>query len=192
MIPICVIAGVVIVGDIDWLDDITPAGSVALARPKSSTLTVPSVRNLDVRGLQVPVDDPQLVSGFQGLGYLLRDRQCLVDWNPASSNSVGERLPLHQLHHERTAAVRPFQAVDLRDVRMVQRCQRLGFTLETCQPLGVEGHSFRQHFNRDLPSEVRIRRPIHLSHAPHADKGGDFIRAEVSTNGQRHGKWLRL
>ena len=106
------------------------------------------------------MDDPQLVRGFQGLGYLLRDRQCLVDWNRALSNSVGERLPLHQLHHQRTDAVRLFQAVDLRDVRMVQRRQCLGFTLEAGQPLGIVRNGVGEDFDRDLPTQVGIRGAI--------------------------------
>jgi hypothetical protein len=51
MTPACVIAGVVIVGDIDT-PDVTAAGSNALARPKSNTLTVPSGRTLMLAGLR--------------------------------------------------------------------------------------------------------------------------------------------
>ena len=43
IIPACVIAGVVIVGDIDRLADEPAAGTIAFARPKSSTFTVPSL-----------------------------------------------------------------------------------------------------------------------------------------------------
>ena len=35
-------------------------------------------------------------------------------------DTVGERRPLDQFHHERTDTVGLLQAVDLRDVRMVQ------------------------------------------------------------------------
>jgi hypothetical protein len=45
-------AGVVIVGDVDRLDDIAPGGSIAFARPKSSTFTVPSSRTLIFAGLR--------------------------------------------------------------------------------------------------------------------------------------------
>ena len=83
------------------------------------------------------MDDPLLVRGLERLGDLLRDRQRLVDRNRALCNSVGERRPLDQLHHERTDAVGLLQAVDLRDVRMIQRRQRLGFALEARQPLGI-------------------------------------------------------
>jgi hypothetical protein len=52
IIPAWVIAGVVIVGDSDALGDELPAGSMAFARPKSSTLTVPSLRTLMFAGFR--------------------------------------------------------------------------------------------------------------------------------------------
>ena len=53
--------------------------SSALARPKSSTLTVPSGAQLDVGGLQIAVDDAVLVRGFERVGDLPRDRQRFVE-----------------------------------------------------------------------------------------------------------------
>ena len=52
IIPACVIAGVVIVGDIDALGNAPDAGSIALAKPKSSTFTVPSSRTLMFAGFR--------------------------------------------------------------------------------------------------------------------------------------------
>ena len=44
IIPACVIAGDVIVGEFDASVDSLPAGSSAFAKPKSRTFTVPSGR----------------------------------------------------------------------------------------------------------------------------------------------------
>ena len=52
IIPIAVIARDVIVGDIDRLVGAAPTGSSAFARPKSSTLTVPSARTLMLAGFK--------------------------------------------------------------------------------------------------------------------------------------------
>ena len=84
IIPACVIAGVVIVGDIETLDVTAPAGSSAFASPKSSTFTVPSGAHLDVGGFQIAMDDPLLVRGFEGFGDLLRDRQRFVERDGAA------------------------------------------------------------------------------------------------------------
>ena len=69
-------------------------GSIAFASPKSSTFTVPSGRDLDVRGLQVAVDDALLVRGFERLGDLPRDRQRLVERDRAAARSAArDRRP---------------------------------------------------------------------------------------------------
>ena len=51
--------------------------SSAFARPKSSTFTVTVGAQLDVRGLQIAVNDALLVRGFERFGDLPRDRQRL-------------------------------------------------------------------------------------------------------------------
>ena len=52
IIPACVIAGVVIVGDIEMVDAIAPTASRAFASPKSSTFAVPSSRTLMFAGFR--------------------------------------------------------------------------------------------------------------------------------------------
>ena len=100
MIPACVIAGVVIVGDIETPDAAAPAGSIAFARPKSNTFTVPSASHLDVGGLEIAVDDPLVMCRFQRVGDLSRDGQRFIDWNRALRDAIRERQPLDKLHDE--------------------------------------------------------------------------------------------
>ena len=108
------------------------------------------------------------------------------------SNSVGERRPLHQLHHQRTDAIGLFQAVDDGNVRVIQRRQRLGFALEAGQPIGIVRKGVGEDFDRDLATKVSVGGALDLAHAAHSDLGGDFIRAEAGAGSQSHGKWLRL
>ena len=56
-----------------------PEASIAFASPKSSTLTVPSRADLDVRGFEIAMNDALLVRGFERLGDLLRDGQRLIE-----------------------------------------------------------------------------------------------------------------
>jgi len=69
-------------------------------RSSRGSLREPEVEHLhgavrahsDVCGLQIAVNDPLLVGGFERLGDLLRDRQCLFDRDRAlaiRSESVG-------------------------------------------------------------------------------------------------------
>ncbi len=67
--------------------------------------------HLDVRGLQVAVDDPLLVRGLERLRDLPGDGQCFVERHlglprrSARSAKAGDALrqifALHELHHER-------------------------------------------------------------------------------------------
>ena len=92
---------------------------------------------LDVRGLQVPVDDALLVRRFQGFGDLPRDRQRFIQWNRSSGDALGKRGPIDQLDDERGCAIALLQTVNLRDVRMIEPGEDFGFTLEARQPVDV-------------------------------------------------------
>ena len=92
---------------------------------------------LDVRRFQIAMDDAGLVRGFERLGHLLRDRQRLVDRDGAARDALREILALDQLHHERADAGRLFDAVQLRDVRMIERGERLRLALEPHEAIGV-------------------------------------------------------
>jgi hypothetical protein len=80
---------------------------------------------LDVRGLQVTMDDALLVRGLERVGDLVGDRQRLVERHRTVVDAVGERRPLDQLHHEIVGA----DVVDVADVRMIQRRDGVDFTL---------------------------------------------------------------
>ena len=77
------------------------------------------------------MDDSVLVRGLQRLGDLRRDRQRLVERHRARRNSIRERRPFHELQHERGDAVGVFEAVNGRDVRMVERCEEFALRAET-------------------------------------------------------------
>ena len=113
-------AGDVIVGEA-----VTSAGPAWLrcasfARPKSSTFTVPSGVHLDVRGLQIAMNDPLLMRGFERLGDLLRDRQRLVNRDRPARNALRQVLALDEFHHQRTDTVGFFETVNVGDVGMIQ------------------------------------------------------------------------
>ena len=83
-------AGDVIVGDSDSREEpVADAdGSASLANPKSNTLDCAVVADLDVRGLQVAVNDPLVVRGFQRFGNLFRNGKRLIDRNRTSPDTL--------------------------------------------------------------------------------------------------------
>ena len=118
MTPARVMAGLVMVGDCEiWPAAVLDgSGASALARPKSSTFTVPSGLSFDVGGLQIAVDDTSIVRRFQRLGDLSGDWQGLVERDWSLRDAVGQRRPFDQLQDERPLVASGFSGTFLQTV----------------------------------------------------------------------------
>ena len=66
-----------------------------------------------------------------------------------------------------------------RDVRMIQRRERLRFALEPREPLGIGGERLGQDLDRDVATELRVARAIDLAHAAGPEGGEDLVRADT-------------
>ena len=130
--------------------------SSAFASPKSSTFTVPSGRTLMLAGFEIAMDDALLVRRFEGLGDLLRDRQRLVDRDRAARDTLRQSSPSTSSMTSAVHARALLQAVDVRDVRVVQRREHFRFALKPREPVGVSGERRGQHLDRDLPFELGV------------------------------------
>ena len=173
-----------IVGDIDTLADDRAGRFHRLREAEVEHLHRAVGPHLDVRGLEIAVDDPLLVRRFERLGDLLRDRQRFVDRNRAARDALRQIVALDQFHHEGVHAAGFLEPVDRGDVRMIQRRERLRLAFEARQAFGVCGERVGQDLDRDLAAQRRVRRPVDLPHAAFADLGGDFVDAEARAGGQ--------
>ena len=70
-------AAVVIAGEFIAFAPIVEAGCIDFARPKSSYFNRAVTSHLDVRGLQIPMDDPMPVRHFERVRELLRAQERL-------------------------------------------------------------------------------------------------------------------
>ena len=132
------------------------------------------------------MNDANLVRGLEGFGDLPRDRQ-RVTWRHRSARDEHRQVvALDELYHERAHPAGFVDAEDLRDVRVIERRERLGFAYEARQPVGVLRKRLGQHLDRDIPIERRVARAIHLAHAACADGSEDFVRAEAGTGSEGH------
>ena len=180
-------AGVVIVGDAVHVDVLPAADRInELGEPKIEHLDRTVLADFDVRRLQIAVNDPLLVGGFQCLCDLFGNRECLVQRNRALGDPIRERRALDQLHHERVGAAGVFNAVDVRDVGMVQSGEDLGFSVEPGETLRLIGDKLRENLDRDVPPELRIPGAIDLPHPAAAEQRRDFVRAEAGAGLQGH------
>ena len=140
--------------------------------------------HLDVGGLEVAVNDAEVVRGFQRLRDLPRDRQCFVERYWSARNPLRQILSFDELHHQRRHAIGLFESVNVRDVRMIERCQHLCFAAETRQAIRIVGHRRQQHLDRDIAIQLRIARAIHLTHPTRAERGENFVRAKARAGDQ--------
>jgi len=68
-----------------------------------------------------------------------------------------------------------------RDARMVQRSKNARFALEAREKLCVMCQLFRQHFDRDLPTELRILGEVNFSQCTSTDLVENFPRLRPIT-----------
>ena len=127
--------------------------------------------DLDVGGLQVPVDDVLLVRRFDAIDELLNDRQSILE-----VHGTAQILALDILHDQ---IIRP-DVVEMADVGVVERGNGTGFTGKPLGELGVG------NFDRDIPIQTGIVGAIHLAHATLADEREDLVGAEFVACRERH------
>ncbi len=109
-----------------------------------------------------------------------------------SVDDLRQRRALDQLHHQRvnhrsaTCRRRVFEAVDLRDVGVVERREHVRLAPEPREPIGRVGNERRQHLQRDIAAELGVAGAVDLAHAPGPQVAEDFVWTQPSTNRQCH------
>ena len=121
----------------------------AFARPKSSTLTMPSRVIAMLAGLRSRWTMPFSCAASsasaicRAMASASRDRQ-----RGRSVEPLGKRLALDELEDQRVNAVAVLEPVDGADVRMIQRREQPCFALESRAPIGIRRESVRQNLDR--------------------------------------------
>ncbi|HYM23527.1 MAG TPA: hypothetical protein VEU08_09970 [Vicinamibacterales bacterium] len=132
------------------------------------------------------MNDPLFVCGFEGFSDLLRDSQGFVDRQRASRDAIRQRRSLDQLHDEcwRTGGI--LEAMDVRDVGMIQRREEPGLPLEPREAFAITCDGTGQDFDRDVTIELRVAGAVDLTHAARTERRQDFINAEACASCERH------
>ena len=101
---------------------------------------------------------------------------------PPSAETMSESVwPVDQLHHQRAHALGVLEAVDLRDVRMIERREDLRFALEAGETIGIVGEDVRKDLDRDVALQLRVARAIDLAHAARAERSDDLVTPRRAT-----------
>ena len=157
-------------------------GESSFARPKSRILTRPSFVTKTFSGFRSRWTMPFSCAAARPCGDLRwRSPRLRRGGKRPPASSRAQRLAFEQLLHDVRRAVVLTDVVDRRDVRVVEDAGGFRLLLEAAQPVRVLREGRRQHLDRDLASEPRILRPIHLAHAPGADLAAGSRRGRASS-----------
>lgn len=138
--------------------------------------------HFDVGRFQVPMDDAKFVRGFESISDLPGNGTRVSNRKRATLDDVGERLPFDELHHQRAV----FDGVDVRDMRMVQRRERVGLALESREPFAVIRERIRKNFECNVAIKSSVARTVHLPHAADAERAGDLELTYARPGGETH------
>ena len=123
--------------------------------------------------------DAALVCRLHRRRDLLADLERFVDGQCPPPQPLRERFSFHQLEHQVARVADDLESVDPGDVGVRQRSEQARLAFETRQPLGVARELQRQRLDRDVTTESRVLRAIHLAHAAGAERGDDLVRPET-------------
>ena len=163
-----------------------------LGEAEVEELDLPLRGHLDVRRLQVAVEDPLGVRGVERVCDVPRDDESAGDGDRAFCEELLDRLARNELHDEKADAVRPLEAVDAGDIRVVEGGEELGLALEAGRALDVVHEFLGKDLDGDLAAEARVARPPDLAHAAGSEKVDDLVRTEAGPGNDRHGGYRPL
>ena len=132
------------------------------------------------------MDDAGFVRGVERIGNLARVAKRLVDANGPTRDPIGERLAVDELENQRRRAGVIVDAVNRRDIGMIERREHARLTLEAHQAVGVGGDRRRDDLDRDVAAQPRVARAIDLAHPAGTDQRDDVMAADPRSRRERH------
>src|SRR5207245_2573972 len=118
----------------------------------------------DVRGFDIPMDDPFRVRGVQRAGNLNPEVQYLLHLQRLTFDAVLQRSPFEELHDDEILAILLPDLVNGADVGMVQRGGRACLAVEAFQRCGGLGQFFGEEFQGHVAAQGAVLGLVHHAH----------------------------
>ena len=100
-------------------------------------------RDFDVRRLEVAVDDSGTMRRFERFRNLSEEGKRFRESERPLRKKLGERLPGHELHHQKMGPRVVLEPVGGRDAGVVERRENSRFPLEASEPFRIAGEGIR-------------------------------------------------
>ena len=152
---------------------------VRFSEPEIENFDVALMCDLDVRRLQVAMDDPFAMRLADRFRNLFREVQELEKLQRSASDTLGERWAFGEFQDQVPLIVDAQQIVNGSDVGVIQAREKLGLALKAAERRAIGGEISRQNLDGDFALEVGIFRTVNTSHAPAAEQIQDFVWADV-------------
>jgi hypothetical protein len=137
------------------------------------------LREEDVLGLEVSVNDRRVVHGDHRVGDLQPDAQCAIQARDADGGEqLGDAAPLEELHDVAGEALSGEEVGHLDDVLVADLIDRARFTLEALDRLRVLREPPTQHLERDASPEDLVLREVDAAHAALAEQIDELVVAD--------------
>ena len=125
---------------------------------------------------------PRSCAASSAFRDLRRNLQRVFERDRPTLQSIRERLAFDEFKDQEAESVGLFEIVDRGNVGMIQRGEKLGFTLEAADPVRVAGELSGKDLNGNVTFQLRIARSIDFAHAPGADQRHKLIIADLPAN----------
>ena len=132
------------------------------------------------------MNDSSGVSSFHRLRDLFGDWQRLRHGQRTRHEEFGQRWTVDQFENQCLDGARLFDAVQCRDVGVVEGGEYARLALEPDETIGIACKRVRQDLECHFATESRITSAIDLAHATGTDEGDDLVVAECLTSGKCH------
>jgi hypothetical protein len=134
------------------------------------------------------MNDSFFVGRLQRFSNLGSDANRLRKIEAARRQFVLQRRPRHQFENEEAniAWLSVLQAINRRDMRMVQRSQHVRFAFESGQARRIARELRRQDFDSHFPAELGIAGAINLAHAARTERTDYLVMLQTRPRGQGH------
>jgi hypothetical protein len=131
------------------------------------------------------MDDALFMGRVERVGNLPCQGQSFVDGQRPLADPARQRDTVDQLEDQGLPAAGLFEAVNRRDVGMIESGKGLRLSPEAREPVRLELVRAREHLEHDVAIELGVVGAEHLTHAAAAEQGQDAVRAHVLVRGKR-------
>ena len=146
-----------------------------LRQSKIEQFGLPAVRDENVLGFDVPMNDAREMGRIECVGNLQRRFQREFQVKGLAGDAFAKRLTFQHLHGDEGAARVFANLINGADIRMIQRRSGARFALKALQRLRIFSEHIGQEFQCDPPAKAKVFGSIHLAHSSSPESAQNAI-----------------